>query len=514
MPKGLVTMSAKEIDRAELIRRVHTKELKQAKAAALMGVSVRQVKRMCRRFKDEGLAGLASRKRGRPSNRKLSLDLKVRVVALVRERYADFGPKLAHEKLVELHGINVGRETVRKWLIEDGVWLNRDARAAQPHQPRQRRQCLGELVQIDGCDHEWFEQRGPRCTLLVYVDDATSRLMELRFAVTESAFDYFAATASYVRRHGRPIAFYIDKHSIFRVAQEGTTGRDHGVTQFGRALAELNVDIICANTPQAKGRVERMNLTLQDRLVKELRLQGISTMEAGNAYLPTFMDDFNRRFAKPPSNPHDAHRAIEGQDLARIFSWREERTMSRNLVVHYKRMSYLVQPTPEVLKLGRRKAKVSVHEWQDGRVESRHGGTALPYLPQDKNPHVRPGDIVENKRLGAVLAAIQVAQGKRDEERLVSPKMTVAQKQRLRAKRKDLFSSATTVAPPKRRGRPPKRPDRITLDGVDSNGPVQAFFDQFAVQQAERRRKYNDAGNERKRAREFDAARTRRSQGA
>ena len=311
MPKGLVTMSSREIDRGELIRRVRAKEIKQAKAAALMGLSVRQVKRMCRRFKDDGLAGLASRKRGRPSNRKLSTEVKDQVVSLVRERYADFGPKLAHEKLVELHGVTVGRETLRKWLIEDGIWLSRDARAARPHQPRQRRQCLGELVQIDGSPHAWFEDRAPDCTLLVYVDDATSRLMELRFATTETAFDYFAATDAYLRRHGKPVAFYSDKHSIFRVAHEGTTGRDQGVTQFGRALAELNIDIICANTPQAKGRVERMNSTLQDRLVKELRLQRISTMEAGNAFLPTFMVDFNGRFAKAPRNPYDAHRPVD-----------------------------------------------------------------------------------------------------------------------------------------------------------------------------------------------------------
>ena len=197
-------MSAREIDRGELIRRVREKQLTQAKAAALMGLSVRQVKRLCRLFKDAGLSGLASRRRGRPSNRKLASDVKDQVVALVRERYADFGPKLAHEKLVELHGIRVGRETVRKWLTEAGIWLTRAARALRAHQPRHRRQCLGELVQIDGCDHEWFEQRADRCTVLVYVDDATGRLMELRFVKTESAFDYFDSTVSYLGRHGNP----------------------------------------------------------------------------------------------------------------------------------------------------------------------------------------------------------------------------------------------------------------------------------------------------------------------
>jgi hypothetical protein len=144
---------------------------------------------------------------------------------------------------------------------------------------------------------------------------------------SESAFDYFRSTIAYLKRHGRPVAFYSDKHSIFRVYAEGATGRSKGVTQFGRALGELNIDIICANSPQAKGRVERMNKTLQDRLVKELRLRGIATMEAGNAYLPTFMDDYNRRFGRPPRNAHDAHRPLRGdEDLRRIFSWQEERT--------------------------------------------------------------------------------------------------------------------------------------------------------------------------------------------
>jgi hypothetical protein len=195
--------------------------------------------------------------------------------ALVRERYADFGPKLAHEKLVEVHGIRVGRETLRGWLSEAGIWLPRAVRTLRVHQPRHRRQCLGELVQIDGCDHEWFEARADRCTALVYVDDATGKLMELRFVVSESAFDYFAATESYLGHHGKPVAFYSDKHSIFRVNQEGASGRAGGITQFGRALGVLNIDIICANTPQAKGRVERMNKTLQDRLVKEMRLRGV-----------------------------------------------------------------------------------------------------------------------------------------------------------------------------------------------------------------------------------------------
>jgi hypothetical protein len=299
----LVTMSAKEVDRLEVIRRVLERRLKRGKAAQLLGITARQIRRLCGAYARDGAAGLVSKRRGQPSNRRLSEDLHRRAVELVRDQYADFGPTLAREKLIEPHGIRVAKETLRKWMAAADIWLPRDRRVPKPHQPRYRGACLGELVQIDGCDHHWFEERGPRCTLLVYVDDVTGRLMELHFAKTESAFAYFDATASYLRRHGKPVTFYSDKHSIFRVAQEGTTGRDKGVTQFGHALGQLNIDIICANTPQAKGRVERMNSTLQDRLVKELRLRAISSIEAGNTFAPTFMEDFNGRLRQAAAQP-------------------------------------------------------------------------------------------------------------------------------------------------------------------------------------------------------------------
>lgn len=261
-------MSRKEIDRLGVIRRVLEGRLRQAKAGQLMGLSARQVRRLCAAYEREGPSGLASRKRGRPSNRRLPEVLQARTTEIVRDLYSDFGPTLAQEKLLELHGLHVGKETLRKWMAAAGIWVTRDRRLPKVHQPRYRRACLGELVQIDGSPHAWFEERGPACTLLVYVDDATGRLMELRFVQSESTFDYFASTVAYLRRHGKPVAFYSDKHSIFRMAHQGATGRGDGETQFGRALTELNIDIICANSPQAKGRVERMNKTLQDRLVK------------------------------------------------------------------------------------------------------------------------------------------------------------------------------------------------------------------------------------------------------
>jgi hypothetical protein len=431
MATELVSMSRREIDRLEVIRRVQERRLTQVKAAQLLGLGPRQVRRLCTSYEQHGAPALVSRKRGKTSNRRLPEALQARAVELVREKYSDFGPTLAREKLVELHGVNVARETLRKWMAGAGIWLTRDKRAAKAHQPRHRRACFGELVQIDGSPHEWFEERGPRCTLLVYVDDATGTLMELRFVEVESAFDYFASTVTYLKRHGKPVAFYSDKHSIFRITRDTATDRTKGMTQFGRALNDLNIDIICANTPQAKGRVERMNQTLQDRLVKELRLRGISSMENGNAFAPEFMRDYNRRFARAAQNPHDAHRPLQvDEELAQVFSWQEERTMSGNLTVHFKRKTYLVEPGPQTLPLAGKRVVVS--QWDDGRVEIHCEGLRLPFSIFDKNPNVNQGEIVENKRLGAMLSVIHATQVERDRLRLSSKKITLREKERIR----------------------------------------------------------------------------------
>jgi hypothetical protein len=248
------------------------------------------------------------------------------------------------------------------------------------------------------------------------------------------------------------------------------------VTQFGRALADLNIEIICANSPQAKGRVERMNQTLQDRLVKELRLCDIATMDAGNAFLPEFMADYNRRFGRAPQNPHDAHRPLrDDEDLGLIFTWQEERTLSQNLTFHFKRMTYLVKPGPETLPLARK--DVRIHEWEDGCVEIHCQGRQLPYSIFDQNPSVNQGAVVENKRLGEVLSTIQVAQAKRDRARLASKGLTKREKGRISAAR-----AAAGVAPT-----PP--PEPVTEDRL---GAVFSFLEGFEAQQKARHRAYND----------------------
>jgi transposase len=426
----LLTMSRKELDRAEWMQRVHEQRMTQADAAERLGLSVRQVERLYRAYKAGGAAALASKKRGRPSSRRLPDALRAETVGLVREKYGDFGPTLACEKLVEVHGIDVSVETLRQWMIGDGVWLPRNRRLPRAHQPRSRRPCLGELVQIDGCNHEWFEDRGPRCVLLVYVDDATSRLMKLLFVRSESAFDYFAATRSYLEEHGRPLAFYSDKHSVFRVTAKEPHGGDGG-TKFSRAMSELNVDILCANSPQAKGRVERAHQTLQDRLVKELRLRGISSIEAGNAFLPEFAADYDTRFARSPANLHDAHRALRpDDDLEEIFRWKEQRKLTANLTIHYRRSLYLVEDT--LVARAAAGKLVDVLEREDGTVILRHGDDELEATAVRKEGHVSQQDVESNKYLGRILEQVRHDQLARDEETLRTGKATLRQKHRLR----------------------------------------------------------------------------------
>jgi hypothetical protein len=417
-------MSMREVDRMKVIQAVADVHLARWRAAERLGVSARHVRRLVLRLLEDGPSGLVSRKRGRSSNRQLPPGLESRVRGLVRDSYADFGPTLAAEKLRERHGIDISSACVRRIMIDAGFWVPRKLRPPKVHQPRNRRACLGELVQIDGSDHHWFEDRAAACTLLVYVDDATGRLMQLLFVPTESTPAYFAATRAYIERHGKPMAFYSDKAGVFRVnRQENAEGR--GYTQFGRALFELNIDILCANTSQAKGRVERMNGTLQDRLVKELRLREISSMEAANAYAPAFMADFNARFAKVPRSDFDAHRPLRGdEDLERIFSWREWRKVSQSLTLQYAKVMYLIEDLPEHRRLIHR--YIEVAEYPDGRVELWADGAALPYTTYDRLPEVDQGAIVDNKRLGHVLAIAATVQAERDSRHWSAPSRTLS----------------------------------------------------------------------------------------
>jgi transposase len=417
-----ITMSMREADRLKVVQAVVDRMLRVGPAAKRIGVTPRQLERLLIRYRDEGPAGLASRKRGKPSNHQLPSGLAEHAMDLIRARYSDFGPTLAREKLIEGHGITLGLETVRRLMTAAGLWKPRRQRAAQVHQPRNRRACLGELIQIDGSDHAWFEGRAPACTLLVFIDDATGRLMQLHFAPTESAFAYFHATRAYLERHGKPVAFYSDKASIFRATRESTEfGR--AVTQFARALFELNIDIMCANSSQAKGRVERANLTLQDRLVKELRLRKICTQEAANEFAPHFIADFNARFARPAQRDHDAHRRVRAdEDLDLIFSWRVQRKVSRSLTLQHDRIVYLLENCEANLALIHR--YIDVYEYPDGKIEIRADGRVLRHERYDRLGHIEASVVVENKRLGHALQAALIIQAQRDDRRLKAPSRT------------------------------------------------------------------------------------------
>ena len=413
--QDIITMSNKELHRVEILQKLIDKRLIEHEAAKQLGLSIRQIRRLRKAYKADGAIGVVSKKRGNPSNHKYPDSVKELAIAYVKEYYVDFKPTFACEKLSENHGLTISRETLRKWMIDAELWIPKNCRLKRAYQPRNRRECFGELIQIDGSPHDWFEGRAPKCTLLVYIDDATGKLMECQFVKSESTFTYFDSTRRYLEKHGKPVAFYSDKHCVFRINRTGELGGD-GVTQFGRALSELNIDIICANTPQAKGRVERVNRTLQDRLIKEMRLMNISNAEQGNKFLPEFMGKFNKKFGIKSIDPKNMHREImPHEDLNEIFSWQENRTLSKNLTLQYDKALYLIEDSVDNRSLARN--KVTVFEYFDGAIKIKCNNRELPYRIFDKIKKVDQGEIVSNKRLGAVLNFIKEKQDKNDEKR-------------------------------------------------------------------------------------------------
>jgi transposase len=383
MDRETIAMSHKELDRVGVIRKVVDGVLVQREAALQLGLSVRQVKRLVRAFRAEGPKGLVSRHRGRPSNNRIDASLRDHFIELVRTYYHDFGPTLAHEKLTEQHGFSYSVETLRAWMIAEGLWQPRRRHQASIHQRRPRRPCRGELVQIDGSPHAWFEDRGPECCLIVFIDDATSELGALRFVPTETTQAYMETLEDYLLAHGRPVALYSDCHSIFRV---NNPDREGELTQFSRALKTLDIGAIHANTPQAKGRVERANQTLQDRLVKELRLRGISDIDAANAFLPEFIADYNRRFAKPPQCPTDAHRPIlhDASELALIFSIHHPRKLSKNLTCQFQNREYQITGKGKGYRL--RGSPVTLCEGFDGSLTILSNGQPLSVSAYELTP--------------------------------------------------------------------------------------------------------------------------------
>ena len=382
------------------MQRLKEKRLTQKEAAQLLGLSVRQVKRLWQAYRKDKAKGLVSKRRGKSSNRRLDEKIRQQALDLLKARYSDFGPTLAHEKLSEVDHMRISRESVRKLMIEEKMWKPRRAKKAVVHQMRERRACFGELVQIDGSEHAWFEERGSKCTLLVFIDDATGKLLELWFVDAESFFAYCEASRHYFERYGKPLAFYSDKHGVFHVNTPQSVGSGDGITQFGRAMKELDVQIICANSPQAKGRVERANQTLQDRLVKELRLRGISTIQAANTFAPEFCEDFNRRFAVSPRSNHDAHRPVlKTENLDIIFTRQKTGVLSKNLTVQFHKVIYQIQSDRPGYAL--RNAQVTICENPNGEVTILYKNKPLDFTIFKKLPH--QAEIVDTKSVNRAI---------------------------------------------------------------------------------------------------------------
>jgi transposase len=401
----LLQMSRQELERKRLLDKVLDRTIRQKDAAEGIRVSERHLRRLLWRYREHGVFALISKRRGKPSNHKIPEAMEVRVIELVSSRYHDFGPTMALEKLQEHHQIHVSVETLRKWMIRAGLWRGKARRKARHHPLRERRPRYGELVQIDGSPHDWFEGRAPECTLILFIDDATSDPLLARFFPAETTVAYMVSLRRYIEMYGLPIAFYSDKDSALHINKKDRL--DEGeVTQIGRIVQTLDIELIPANSPQAKGRVERAFQTFQDRLVKEMRLVGISSIEAGNAFLEGYLPEYRRRFAKPPKLQENAHRPLvfSPDELDLIFSIQHQRVLSKNLSLQFKKVIYNIQ-TPGI-GYALRGAKVTVCECLNGEIILLRDGKPLPYSTLKlghAGPHVETAKTI-NARIDRVIA--------------------------------------------------------------------------------------------------------------
>lgn len=392
MNQDVVTMSQKELQRLPVIESVRAKQVTQVEAAVCLELSTRQVRRLERRFERDGPQGLVHRSRGRPSNRAKPQKLRRQVLELIREKYTDFGPTLASEKLAELHKIVLSDETLRLWMRAEGIFNGR--RRARPHrQWRERRACLGQMVQIDGSHHDWLEGRSQKLVLMGYIDDATGKAYA-RFCDSEDLPAALDSFKRYCSLYGIPQSVYLDKHTIYRSPKEPTVeeqlqGKDPK-SQFERALAELGVQMIHANSPQAKGRIERLFKTFQDRLVKEMRLSRIRTLEEANRFLKGFLVRYNRRFSKAPRQPGNLHRpAPAGKVLGQILCEKRPRVVANDGTIQFEgqRLQLLPSGLRPLAKKG-----VTVTISPKGRMGVLYEGKPLSYrvLPEQPRPKAEP----------------------------------------------------------------------------------------------------------------------------
>jgi transposase len=361
-------MSRKEREQLKVFEKLEAREITQLVAGQMLNMSDRNVRKKFKRYREKGDAGLIHQSRGRPSCKRWAESERAIAMDLLRTKWIGFGPTFAAEKLEEYDGIKVSSETLRKAMIAEGLW-SVGKRKQQYRQRRDRKLMVGVLVQLDGSPHDWFEGRGPRCTLLVFIDDATSKILWLEFVESESFEGVAKATKKYIERWGRPVSFYVDFGSVFKVNLNNPDGEKK--TQYERILSELDIDLSHATSPQAKGRVERCNQTMQDRLIKEMRLAGISSMDEANRFVQQgdFIEKHNARFAVPPAKEGDAHRATPGYDLYKIFCSKEERIVTNDFTVSYK--GRILQLTKEQPATIRPKDHVTICQHLDGKITVR-----------------------------------------------------------------------------------------------------------------------------------------------
>ncbi|WP_417251153.1 ISNCY family transposase [Castellaniella sp.] len=400
----MITMSQKEVGRLRVLEQVRHGALSQVEAANVLQISVRQLRRIQRRYETEGEAALVHRLRGHSSNHKLDETLVLRAQQLIASHYADFGPTLAAETLAERHGIALSVESVRTLMRAAGLWRAKRRRLKPIHPLRERRPRRGELIQIDGSPHDWFEGRAPRCTLLVFIDDATSELMALRFARAESTTDYLLTLRGYIVEHGLPMCLYSDRHTIFR----SPCAQNPQTTYFARALERLGIEGIQASSPQAKGRVERANQTLQDRLIKAMRLADICDIEAANAWLPTYVKGHNRRFAVAPGEPEDAHVPYQGspEELDFALAYHHERRLSKTLSCQFRQQIVQVHAPGQQRRLIGQQVRIIEH--LDASLQLLHGRASLAFTTVHKKDYVKPAEDAKS-----INARVQQAVNKR-----------------------------------------------------------------------------------------------------
>jgi hypothetical protein len=378
-----LNMSRKEREQIKVLDNLKKGLIKQKEAALQLGITTRWVRKKFRRYVEKGDAGVIHRSKGKMSKRKWNDPEKTMAIELLASEWKGFGPTFASEKLEELKNIKVSKETLRKAMIEAKIWQGKERRVKH-RKRRERRPMVGMMVQLDGSPHDWFEGRGPWCTLLVFIDDATSRILWLEFVTSENHLDVLRATKNYVTKFGRPHEFYVDFGSVFSV-NTNNPERDKK-TQWERAMKELLIEVIHAHSPQAKGRVERANKTLQDRLVHEMRIAGITSMEEGNRFLQSsgFIAKHNVLFPKPPAQLGDAHRPIDGYQLDNIFCLKEERVLANDFTITYNKRIFQLEARQRTII--RPKNRITVNTHLDGSIRLSIRATDLAFREIGSRP--------------------------------------------------------------------------------------------------------------------------------